>query len=105
MRASSTVYAVTDQRAIIFDSGLLGTEVRSFGSTAMDEITRRESSDGSGDLIFKTETYYQHGYWSGSGNHRHYVAGGYRTREIGFFGIPEVRRVEQFLRDLGMRPR
>jgi hypothetical protein len=102
-RASTTVYAVTNQRAIIFDSGLFGTEVRSFGPTAAEDITRRERSDGSGDLIFKTETYYQAGQWTGTGNDRHYYPGGFRTREIGFFGIPDVRHVEQLLRDVGVR--
>jgi hypothetical protein len=102
-RASSTVYVVTDQRAILFDRGLLGTQIRSFGPTAVEDLTRRERSDGSGDLIFKRKTYYQPGHWSGSGNTRHYYPGGSRTHEIGFFGIPDVRHVERLLRDLGVR--
>jgi hypothetical protein len=100
-RASATAYVVTDRRAVIFDRGFFATQVRSFGPMALDDITLRERGDGSGDLIFKRESYYQPGYWSGSGTHRYYSPGGYRTQEIGFFGIPEVRHVERLLRDLG----
>ena len=98
-KSKKTAYVLTNQRAIIFEGGW-STHVRSFGPSDFDRIERRQKSDGSGDVIFAREHYYQSGHYSGSGSSRHYHSGGWRTREIGFFGIPDVKDVEAMLRDL-----
>jgi hypothetical protein len=99
-RARGTVYVVTDRRAIIFDGGW-STHVRSFGPGDLESVERRQRGDGSGDIILAREHYYVQGHYSGSpGRGGHYVPGGWRTREIGFFGIAQVKYVEQLLRGL-----
>ena len=99
-RARGTVYVVTDRRAIIFDGGW-GTHVRSFGPGDLAGVERRQRGDGSGDIILAREQYYVQGHYSGSpGRGGHYVPGEWRTREIGFFGIAQVKYVEQLIRAL-----
>ena len=51
-KAGRTIYAVTTQRAIIFDGGLLSTVVRSFEVQSLSNLRRRQYSDGVGDLLF-----------------------------------------------------
>jgi hypothetical protein len=53
-KARNTVYALTDRRAIIWDAGWYGAfVVRSYASSGLGRIARRERADGSGDLIFE----------------------------------------------------
>ena len=83
--AKYTVYAVTEKRALII--GSFGVrKVRSFSHAQIGDITRMERSDGSGTLWFAT---------------REYVTsdGSPRSSRIGFVGIPDVRQVEQLIRD------
>jgi hypothetical protein len=83
--ALSTVYAVTDRRAFIV-SGRRTRGVRSFAPEDIGEITRFERADGHGSVFFGSRAF-----TSSRGLQR-------RTRE-GFVGIPEVRHVEQLIRD------
>jgi hypothetical protein len=112
-KARTTAYLVTDRRAIIFQGGW-STHVRSFGPSALGQLERREKGDGSGDIILAkeahyTEGHYTAGYYSGTpGRGGHYVPGSWMpgrwsTKEIGFFGIPQVKHVEQLLRELAAR--
>ena len=83
--AAHTVYAVTEGRALII-TGSRARTVRSYTSADVDEVVRVERPDGSGSVFFATRTTTS-------------ARGSTRRRRIGFVGIPEVRRVEQLIRD------
>lgn len=87
LKAGRTVYAVTDRRALVIDGGLFGgMTVRSFEPASMTGLTRTQFADGSGNLIFQRE--YRPG-----GRHGRFIA-------IGFFAIPDVKAVEDHIREL-----
>jgi hypothetical protein len=83
--AAHTVYAVTEGRALII-TGSGGRMVRSFTSNDVEEVVRVERPDGSGSVYFAIRT---------TTSSRGFT----RRARIGFVGIPEVRRVEQLIRD------
>ncbi len=87
--AKHTVYAVTDQRAIIITKGM-SIDIQSFGPDDLTQIDKRLFRDGSGDLIFDRQV------------STHYSKGRRRenVKEIGFFGIPQVGQVHQMIRDM-----
>ncbi len=85
--ALKTVYVLTDERAIIFESKLSSTKVRSLSPDQLSDIYRTEDSDGNGDIIFRHETSV------GSRGRK-------RSRSVGFIGIREVREVESKIREL-----
>ncbi len=87
--AKRTVYAISDQRLLIIRN-LLRQKVTSYGPEDIDVVERRERRDGSGDIIFRREEIRKP-------NHHHDHQGKRRVgeREVGFFGVPEVRRVEE----------
>jgi hypothetical protein len=88
--AKQTCYAVTDQRVLILEGGLFGkTTIRSYGPGALGKMHRTEQSDGSGDLIFEevSET-------NGNGIFRRTTT----TTSRGFYGIRNVRGVEELVR-------
>jgi hypothetical protein len=90
-RAERTVYFITDQRAVTMSQGWGGrTRVESYAPDQLQSITREEFSDGSGDIIFVTRI------WRDSDGDR-------RTQRIGFFGIPDVKAVEEHLRALAQK--
>jgi hypothetical protein len=89
-RARRTCYAVTDQRAVVWSAGWLGSvEVRSFRPADLGSMTRREYADGSGDLIF--EEFVTTSRDGDGGVHSHRL-------ERGFIGIDNVREVEEVVR-------
>ena len=86
LMAGRTVYALTDQRALIIKPVLSGgRKVESYTET--EGIERHDIADGKGDLVFQREMsiYYS--------NRRRRV----RSRKIGFFGILNVQQVEAML--------
>ncbi|HKQ57467.1 MAG TPA: hypothetical protein VJY35_06335 [Candidatus Eisenbacteria bacterium] len=83
--ARRTVYAVTERRALII-TGNGSRTVRSYSGQDIGEITRVEAADGRGTVYFAQRS------WTNS-------RGFERSTRIGFIGIPEVRRVEQLIRD------
>jgi hypothetical protein len=85
-KARSTVYAVTDRRAISIE-GSKSISVKSYRASEIANIERTEHEDGSGDLIFKTE------------NCRD-SDGDRRSRQYGFFSIDNVRSVENIVESL-----
>ncbi len=88
-KARRSAYVVTNERAIIFESGFWGSiSIRSFLPHQLQEIRRVQRSDGSGDLILERQL--------GTNND-----GGRTTTEIGFFGIPDVKSVESMVMNLG----
>ncbi|APW60621.1 hypothetical protein [Paludisphaera borealis] len=86
-RLARTIYAVTDQRAIIAQVGSTAGELQlfSFLPGMLDGTTRFEYPDGSGDVYFE-----------GLGR----LARG----PVGFFGIRAVRRVDELVRETLIDP-
>jgi hypothetical protein len=83
--AMKTVYALTDRRAIII-SGLGRRGVRSFTSADIGDVMRVEGSDGRGTVFFASRSVVN-------------SKGFERPSRIGFVGIPDVRRVEELIRE------
>jgi hypothetical protein len=86
----NTAYAVTDQRAVILVRRFWGVRVEAFAPEELAEVSRVERPDGSGDLILSESV-------STDGD------GYQRTRQVGFFGVIEVRRVEARVRELAAK--
>ncbi len=84
-QALGTVYAVTDYRALILKPGFNGMNVASYPN--LERVERTSLAGGKGDLVFSSEAYRTSGRY-GSRT---------RYRKIGFFGISDVRRVEDLL--------
>ncbi|EMB15306.1 hypothetical protein [Rhodopirellula europaea] len=84
--AFKTVYLLTDQRAITFIGGFRMT-IRSFHPRELRTVYRKQSADGSGDVIFNAKR------WTDSEGTSH-------SEEIGFLGIPDVKSVEQLLKQM-----
>ncbi len=95
--AKRTIYAISDRRLLTIRR-LLGHRVSSYGPGEIDVVERRENRDGSGDLIFRREEVKRL---------RHHADPPRRKRvserEIGFWGIPDVRQVEEAVWALKMR--
>ena len=90
-RARWIAYAISNRRLIIISSFPVH-RVRSYAPVDIQELERTERGNRSGDLVFRREQPGS-GRWSNS----------YHTRRIGFFGIPDVRRVEDMVRDLKLQ--
>jgi hypothetical protein len=89
LKAKRTVYGLTDKAAIVMRGQLLGgREVTRFGPQQLDQISRRDSMGGRGDLIFQ---YVNYGNWRSRN-------GTPVMRPDGFIGIDNVRDVERLLR-------
>lgn len=85
LKALRTVYAITDQRAILIVATLRRT-VHSFVGQHLVDIHRVENDAGHGDIIFHRQ--------ARSGKRGDYYY------DVGFFGIDRVREVEEALREL-----
>lgn len=88
LKAGRMVYAVTTKRLMIVTLpwAWWGKSVQSFGENDIQMLSR-SGSDEQGDLVFASESYrvrQKYGYST-------------RTRKVGFFGIPDVRTVEQLV--------
>ncbi len=90
LNARHTTYAITSRRILILD-GIFTPKVTSYGPDDIERIERRSYSGGRGDIIFRYEP---RAYRSRRGNWWHTQ---YTSEPIGFFGIPNVREVEQLL--------
>jgi hypothetical protein len=89
-KAARTVYAVTDRRALSIEGGLLGrSTVRSFEPERLAVLARTQYADGSGNLVFRRE-YHQDGRRG-------------RFVDVGFFAIPDVKDVEDRIRELARK--
>ena len=84
--ARKTCYALTDRRAIVWESSpWYGTRVRSYQAGELRSMARHQRGDGSGDLIFE-ETF-------APGNR-----GRQKIVRRGFIAIEDVRGVEALIR-------
>jgi len=82
-KAFRVIYIVTDKSVRIITLGRK-KKVETYTADDIGQIERKEKSDGSGNLIFKYDISYD------SDNKR-------RATPIGFYGIPDVKTVEQHL--------
>ena len=85
-RARSTIYAITNQRAISIE-GAKSITVKSYLASDIAHIERTEHQDGSGDLVLRTERYRD-------------SDGDRQTRRHGFFAIDDVRRIANLVENL-----
>lgn len=85
-KARNTAYILTNQRAIIFEKKL-SMSIRSFEPEQLHNLRRNQWSDGSGDLLFERRMDFDH-----DGNRR--------QTDHGFLAIPEVKSVEDLVREL-----
>jgi hypothetical protein len=92
-QSASSVYALTDQRALIITAGLMGGKtIKSYGEADISHIERHEHRDGTGDVLFAHEPRAA-SYYAGSG-----VYGKRHTIDaVGFFGIRHARDVEMLM--------
>ena len=87
-KAASTAYVITTSRALIFSPGAFGSVgIQSFLPDQLTGIRRVQLPDGSGDIIFGKK------YSTDS-------EGSSTITDIGFFGVPDVKRVEERIRAL-----
>jgi hypothetical protein len=84
-KARRTVYAITNRRAMIIHFGR-SKLVQSYFERDLNDFSRTERADGSGDIVFRTEE---------TDNRR----GNRRSNPIGFFGVKDVRGVERILQE------
>jgi len=87
MAAKRTLYVLTEKRAIIFSGGWR-TDIRSFSADQLQVLSRKQRADGSGDIVFKREVSYSN------------QESNLYNREIGFFGINNVKEVEDKIREV-----
>lgn len=88
-KARKTAYVLTNNRVIIFDGGR-STTIRSFGPDRLTDLRRKQRTDGSGDLIFERKVSYD-------------SDGDRQTTDHGFLAIPDVKMVEDMVRQLADR--
>ncbi len=82
-KAFHTIYIITNKSIRITTTGHT-KKVETYTANDIDKIERKEKPDGSGDLVFKYDISYD------SSQKR-------RAKPVGFYGIPDVRSVEQHL--------
>jgi hypothetical protein len=83
-----TVYAMSERRLLMIQTWPR-RRVTSYGPDDIDVVERRDYKDGTGDIVFRREEHRRQ-------RHRHDPQGKRRVsdRPIGFFGVPDARRVE-----------
>jgi hypothetical protein len=81
IQGRSMVYAISDRRLIILER-FPWNRVQSFEPRDIQELERTERGGGAGDIVFRKER------------------SGRSLKQIGFFGIPDVRTVEDKIRKL-----
>lgn len=84
--AKQTVYIITDRRALTVHKIAGNNVIKSYLPNQLQNLTRVQRSDGSGDIIFGSETIY--------------IKRQARQRSFGFKGVPQVKQVEDLLETL-----
>jgi len=101
-RKRNTVYLITNQRAIAFEGGtplqgilpIKGNQsqtIKSFSPEQLNNVYRREKTNGSGDVILALRE-------------RTNSKGYSYNQEIGFFAVHNVKEVENLLKELADKP-
>lgn len=99
LKAGRTLYALTNQRVILWTGSLGGgLTVRSLSPAQLGDRARTQQADGSGDLLFPRaaaiSTYQDTDNMNGFGANRTR----YRVNQVGFYGIPDVKAVDDLIR-------
>jgi hypothetical protein len=90
VRARRSVFATTNERALIIEHNLRNVrEVRCIETRAIGAIVKRAKADGSGDVLFSVEHVPDSE-----------AAGGTRTVERGFFRVRDASAAEAAVREL-----
>ena len=84
--AFRTLYAITNQRAVIIKQGMSSNTVRSFTPSDLFDLEKVERRDGSGDVLFDLP--------------RGMASNNAGRALAGFFGVDDARSVEHMLREL-----
>lgn len=92
MQWRQTSYAVTDRRIYRVISGRK-RQVRHYSRQSIRDVSLKLRSDGSGSIVFNLSGAGAPGNWNNS------PRVGYESGGVGFFTIPEARRVEALLDD------
>jgi len=79
-----TVYAITNERALILEVKSAYSNVQSFTSAGLGNVSRKVRRNGSGDLVFAKELRRD------SEGHSYYAP-------VGFLYLPDVQQAEQHL--------
>lgn len=96
-----TIYALTDQRAMIITKSVMGSiNVRSFYPRDIERVQRSSRADGTGDVIFATDEVTRYRSSSSGSRRRPYTV----TIPQGFFGIQDARYVEDVMIQLFIDP-
>lgn len=101
-RKRNTVYLITNQRAIAIEGGtplqgilpMKGNQsqtIKSFSPEQLNNVYRREKTNGSGDVILAVRE-------------RTDSKGYSYNQEIGFFGVRNAKEVEDLLKELAENP-
>jgi hypothetical protein len=96
-RADHTLYMVTDRRVVIMEGGH-PYKVQSLAPPQLTHMVRRQRPDGAGDLILTREPGTLSEGWAGGNNWAAYA-----WREVGLFGLADVRGVERLIRERLLR--
>lgn len=83
-----TVYALSDRRLLIIQIWPR-RRVTSYGPDDIDVVERRDYKDGTGDIVFRHEEHQKSRH-----HHDQRTKRQVSDRPIGFFGVPDARRVE-----------
>lgn len=87
LKAARTAYAVTNRRVLLFEGSLWrGMTIRTLGAAQVGDRSRTQRADGSGDLVFNRLTSANYG-----------SAGNYPTAKVAFYGIPDVKTVDELI--------
>jgi hypothetical protein len=79
-----TVYMVSNERALLIQAPWRTVTAQTFTGQALESVIRRATRGCRGDLVFERE--------ASEGRHGRTI-----YRDVGFFGTPDVGRVEQLL--------
>jgi hypothetical protein len=90
LEARRVAYAITDRRLLVITS-LVGRKIRSFEPQDINMLERREGVNGYGSVLFRQEAYYGRD------------DGAAPIKKIGFYGVPDARRVEREIASLRAR--
>lgn len=97
-KARRTVYSITDRRVLLIEGGILdGVNVRSIGPEQLRDVSRTQYADGSGNLIFQ-RLYRGVPLYPADPRYR-----GVPFLQVGFYGIPDVKEVEDLVRELASK--
>lgn len=95
--AYQTLYALTNRRALLLQSGPGATRSQALMPEQLRDRTRIQERNGSGDLLFPhAGTVVLSETWPGLGGNKN--QGRNAAVSVGFYGIPDVRAVDDLIR-------